>query len=78
MVGRLAEQKAPDVFVKVAKRIKEIIPKAFFLIVGDGPDWDEVQQEVDDNELTDLFILAGLTRRSMEYKMIFDIVVLIS
>ena len=30
MVGRLAEQKAPDVFVKAAKRIKEIIPKAFF------------------------------------------------
>ena len=63
MVGRLAEQKAPDVFVKAAKRIKEIIPKAFFLIVGDGPDWDEVQQEVDDNELTDSFILAGWTRR---------------
>ena len=35
MVGRLAEQKAPDVFVKAAKRIKEKIPKAFFLIVGD-------------------------------------------
>lgn len=29
MVGRLAEQKAPDVFVKAAKRIKEIIPKLF-------------------------------------------------
>ena len=78
MVGRLAEQKAPDVFVKVAKRIKEIIPKAFFLIVGDGPDWDEVQQEVDDNELTDSFILAGWTRRPMEYIKILDIAVLIS
>lgn len=74
MVGRLAEQKAPDVFVKAAKRIKEIIPKAFFLIVGDGPDWDEVQQEVDDNELTDSFILAGWTRRPMEYiKIVFII-----
>lgn len=78
MVGRLAEQKAPDVFVKAAKRIKEIIPKAFFLIVGDGPDWDEVQQEVDDNELTDSFILAGWTRRPMEYIKILDIAVLIS
>lgn len=78
MVGRLAEQKAPDVFVKAAKRIKEIIPKAFFLIVGDGPDWDEVKQEVDDNELTDSFILAGWTRRPMEYIKILDIAVLIS
>ena len=78
MVGRLAEQKAPDVFVKAAKRIKEIIPKAFFLIVGDGPDWDEVQQEVEDNKLTDSFILAGWTRRPMEYIKILDIAVLIS
>ena len=78
MVGRLAEQKAPDVFVKAAKRIKEKIPKAFFLIVGDGPDWDEVQQEVEDNKLTDSFILAGWTRRPMEYIKILDIAVLIS
>ena len=78
MVGRLAEQKAPDVFVKAAKRIKEKIPKAFFLIVGDGPDWDEVQQEVEDNKLTDSFILAGWTRRPMEYFKNLDIAVLIS
>ena len=67
MVGRLAEQKAPDVFVKAAKRIKEIIPKAFFLIVGDGPDWDEVQKQIDDNGLTESFILAGWSSRPMEY-----------
>lgn len=78
MVGRLAEQKAPDVFVKAAKRIKEIIPKAFFLIVGDGPDWDELENQIEDCGLTDSFILAGWTRRPMEYIKIFDVALLLS
>lgn len=33
MVGRLAEQKAPDVFVKAAKRIKKKYQKLFFLLL---------------------------------------------
>lgn len=37
-----------------------------------------MKQEVDDNELTDSFILAGWTRRPMEYIKILDIAVLIS
>lgn len=49
MVGRLAEQKAPDVFVKAAKRIKETIPKAFFLIVGDGGRADLVNSRLKGN-----------------------------
>lgn len=36
MVGRISKQKAPDTFVKAAKLIKEKIPNAYFLIVGDG------------------------------------------
>lgn len=78
MVGRLAEQKAPDVFVEAAKRIKEVIPEAFFLIVGDGPDWDEVQKQIDDNGLTESFILAGWSSRPMEYIKILDVAVLLS
>ena len=38
MVGRISEQKAPDVFIKAAKQIKQKIPEACFMIVGDGPD----------------------------------------
>lgn len=78
MVGRLAEQKAPDVFVKAAKHIKKKIPEAFFLIVGDGPDWDKVQEQIDDNGLTESFILAGWSSRPMEYIKILDVAVLAS
>lgn len=35
MVGRIAKQKAPDVFVKMAAEISKTIDNAFFVIVGD-------------------------------------------
>lgn len=78
MVGRLAEQKAPDVFVKAANRIKEKIPEAFFIIVGDGPEWDEIEQQIEDSGLKECFILSGWTRRPMEYIKIFDVALLLS
>lgn len=36
MVGRISPQKAPDVFVKMAKLVKDEIPNAHFVIVGSG------------------------------------------
>ena len=33
-VGRISEQKAPDVFIKAAKQIKQKIPEACFMIVA--------------------------------------------
>ena len=34
-IGRLTAQKAPDVFVKMARIVKDKIPNAFFIMVGD-------------------------------------------
>ena len=36
MVGRMSPQKAPDVFVKMAKKVKDKVPNAQFIIVGNG------------------------------------------
>ncbi len=36
-IGRLTEQKAPQIFIEVAAKIAEACPDARFLIVGDGP-----------------------------------------
>ena len=36
MVGRMSPQKALDVFVKMAKQVKEKVPNAHFIIVGNG------------------------------------------
>ena len=44
MVGRISPQKAPDVFIKAAKLIKQEIPDAYFIIVGGGEMENEIKQ----------------------------------
>lgn len=34
MVGRISQQKAPDVSIKMAKQVKDEVPNAHFIIVG--------------------------------------------
>ena len=44
MVGRMSPQKAPDVFVKMAKQVKDEVPNAHFIIVGNGNQEDEIRK----------------------------------
>lgn len=44
MVGRISPQKAPDVFVKMAKLVKDEIPNAHFVIVGSGNQEAEIRK----------------------------------
>lgn len=76
MVGRISEQKAPDVFVKAARKIKDAIPQAFFIIVGDGPDQNEIEKMISD--LGDSFLITGWTTQAIEYMALFDVAVLCS
>lgn len=46
MVGRISPQKAPDVFVKMAKLVKDEIPNAHFVIVGSGNQEAEIRKFV--------------------------------
>lgn len=45
MVGRIAKQKAPDVFVKMATEVSKKIDNAFFVIVGDIVEGDVEEKE---------------------------------
>lgn len=45
MVGRIAKQKAPDVFVKMAVEVSKKIDNAFFVIVGDIVEGDIEEKE---------------------------------
>ncbi|MBR9929826.1 glycosyltransferase [Enterococcus sp. 079] len=36
MVGRISPQKAPEIFIKMARLVKNKIPEAHFIIVGNG------------------------------------------
>ncbi|MCI8527866.1 MAG: glycosyltransferase family 4 protein [Lachnospiraceae bacterium] len=78
MVGRISLQKAPDVFMKAAKKIKESIPKAYFIIVGDGEQKDKIIEYAVENNLSNCLLITGWVDDSMKYVELFDIAMLLS
>lgn len=76
MVGRISEQKAPDVFIKSAVYIKRHIPNAYFIIVGDGNDRIKIEKLADDNNVR--LYITGWTDTPYEYMKMFDIAMLLS
>lgn len=78
MVGRLSKQKAPDVFVKAAKLIKDKIPNAYFLMVGDGELRDQVEKMIHKFNLDSSFLITGWVDNPIAYMKIMDIGCLLS
>lgn len=76
MVGRISEQKAPDIFIKAAKNIQEEIPNSYFIIVGDGEQRNEIEKYAQENNIN-LFI-SGWTDNPYSYLKTFDIAMLLS
>lgn len=77
-VGRISKQKAPDVFIQAAKLIKEKIPEAYFIIVGDGEMRAEIEKYAQNNNLSDSLFITGWVDNPMDYIMLFDIATLLS
>lgn len=78
VVGRLSKQKAPDIFVSAAKRIKEKIPQAFFLWVGDGEERYKIELLIKEANLENSFIITGWVEDAMKYINLFDQAMLLS
>ena len=78
MVGRLSKQKAPDTFVKAANLIKEKIPTAFFLMVGDGELRDQVESLINQYVLGSSFLITGWVDTPTAYMKIMDVGMLLS
>lgn len=78
MVGRLSKQKAPDTFVKAAKLIKEKIPNAFFLMVGDGELRGQIEGLINQYDLGSSFLITGWVDNPTAYMKIMDIGMLLS
>lgn len=77
-VGRLSKQKAPDTFIKAAGIIKKYIPKAFFLMVGDGEMKNEIEDLVRKMDLQKSVLVTGWVNEPMEYIRLFDQAMLLS
>lgn len=76
MVGRISPQKAPDTFIKAAKLIKNRIPEAWFIIVGDGEQRAEIEAFARDNNLG--LYITGWTDEPYAYMKMFDLAMLLS
>lgn len=78
MAGRLSAQKAPDVFVRMASRIRRILPNAYFMIVGDGEDRKIIEQQIETSGLKDCFLITGWQSSPLPYMALVDQAVLLS
>lgn len=78
MVGRISPQKAPDVFVKMAKLVKDEIPNAHFIIVGNGNQEVEIRKYTEDNGFSDSLHITGWVDEPMSYVELFDVACLLS
>lgn len=78
MVGRISPQKAPDVFIKMAKQVKDKIPNAHFIIVGNGNQEDEIRKYAKDNGFSDSLHITGWVDNPMSYIELFNVACLLS
>jgi glycosyltransferase involved in cell wall biosynthesis len=78
MVGRITEQKSPDIFVKIANNLKNKIENCYFILVGDGDLRDTIKEKVDTYGLKDKFLITGWTIDVHKYISIFDVGLLTS
>ena len=78
MVGRISPQKAPDVFVKMAKHVKDEVPNAHFIIVGNGNQEDEIRKYAEDNDFSNSLHITGWVDNPMSYVELFDVACLLS
>ena len=78
MVGRMSPQKAPDIFIKMAKLVKEKVPNAHFIIVGNGNQEAEIKKYAEDKEFLDNLHITGWVDNPMSYVELFDVACLLS
>ncbi|MCD5481040.1 glycosyltransferase family 4 protein [Lactobacillus delbrueckii subsp. bulgaricus] len=77
-IGRLSEQKSPDVFVEMAEKIKKEIPNSFFVMVGDGNLEAEIRRLIKSKGLEHSFLITGWVDNPTGYLNCFDVATLLS
>ena len=66
-ICRLSDQKRPEMFVEIAKRVSKKDPRIFWVVAGDGPLMPQVRANVDNN-----FKLLGMIKETGEIYAISD------
>ena len=74
-VGRLSPEKGPEVFVRAALMLRERLPSARFVIVGDGPLRETMRTLAEQYRLADRLHFAGVRDDMTEVYRAFDLAV---
>lgn len=77
-VGRLTRQKAPDTFIFAAEKIKEKIPNAYFIMVGNGEQKNKIEKYAETHGLKSSLLITGWINNPMKYVELFDVAMLLS
>ena len=77
-IGRLTEQKSPDIFVEMAEKIKEVIPNSFFVMIGDGNLEGEVRDSIKAKGLEESFLITGWVQNPTGYLNCLDVATMLS
>ncbi|MFQ9127404.1 MAG: glycosyltransferase [Butyricicoccaceae bacterium] len=64
---RIHPQKRPFLMVEIAKQIKQSIPNIAFVVVGDGPQFEELKIAIKRENLTETVYLAGRQKDMCPY-----------
>lgn len=78
MVGRISQQKSPDIFIEMAALIKKQMPNVHFMIVGDGPLNNEIFDLAKSKGLENSLTITGWVDDVSPYQKMFDVGVLLS
>ncbi|MBU1100657.1 MAG: glycosyltransferase [Bacteroidetes bacterium] len=74
--GRLAYQKNHEFLINNFKQIKERIPEARIVIIGDGPDFNKFSSLIAEKGIKEDFFLIGEIENSHQYLKGFDVFVM--
>lgn len=66
-IARLSDEKRPEMFVEIGKKLIENNPNLYFVIAGDGFLYNPVSSEIDDN-----FIMLGMIKNTEEIYALSD------
>lgn len=78
MVGRISQQKAPDIFIQMASKLEKSIDNAHFVIVGDGDQREEITALAHELGISDRLHITGWVDNPIAYTALFDYAVLLS
>lgn len=77
-VMRFCQEKAPDIYVKVASLVIKHKPDVLFVLVGDGPLMKQTKKWIESHNLQDSFLLVGSRKDIAEILPAFDLFLITS